>query len=218
MSEKIPQITNLPEADAEAYRTRQDHAERASEQPLSQSELEISLDALSHDEVSIVAGARIDTILLDLEEDPGKAAESFAERKSEIEDALKVINTTKSDDKKGLSVSGVIAERIEKTKGIIEEYPDSPEARTAERRLAALELANDVLSEVYWEGPNKLNAKTRGLDQRHDRKKADELYQEHQDVINSDARHDHNSRVRENEKRRKLFEAKSSIAGHKIRI
>jgi len=217
MSEKFPQITDLPDADAEAYRTRQDHAEKAPEKPLSQSELETSLDGLSQDEVSIVAGARIDTMLLDLEENPGKAGESFADRKGEIEDALKIVNTTKPDEKRGLSVSGVIGERIEKTKDTIEEYPGSTEAKSAERRLAALELAHDVLHEAFWEASSKLAAKTSRLNERHDQKKADELYQEHQDVINSDARHDHNSRVRENAKRRKILEQKKLVAGIKTR-
>lgn len=206
MSEKFPQIIDLPEADAEAYRARQDYAEKAPEKPLSQIEVEESLDALSSDEVSIVAGARIDTMLLDLEESPEKAGESFAERKHEIKEALRIIERTKPDERRGLNVASVLAERIEKAKDRLEDYANTPEEKIVQQNLAALELAQDVHSAVYWERAHRLSDTNNRLGQRFDQKKVEELSREHELLINKDIRESHNSRVRENEKRRNLLE------------
>ena len=207
MSEKFPQITDLPSEDADAYRNRVDnHTEKAPEKPLSQSEVEESLDALSTDEVGIVAGARVETMLLDLEESPEKAGESFAERKHEIKEALRIIERTKPDERRGLNVASVLAERIEKAKDRLEDYANTPEEKIVQQNLAALELAQDVHSEVYWERAHRLSATSNHLGQRFDQKKVEELSREHELLINKDIRESHNSRVRENEKRRNLLE------------
>lgn len=179
--------------------------EYTNEVPLSRRELDYSIDALSSSDLSVITGARIETMLLDLEENPAKAGESFAERKDEIEAALEIVNTTKPDDEKGLGVYGVIDERMKLMKNAIEKDPSN--AKLWEQRLAALELASGIFSEVYDEPTNKLQAKNLRAD-------IDEkLYQEHQDVINSDIRHDHNNRVRENDKRRKLLEQIKLVQG-----
>jgi len=183
------------------------NTEHLNERPISQSEVLISVDELSSHEISAIAGARLETMLLDIEENPSIAGESSDDRKSEIESAIEIVNTTKPDDENGLSPTGVIDERI----GIMKTSlaTDKNNARLWESRLAAFELAQGVLNEVFWEPSNKLNDVTQGLAQRG--KLTDELYRDHQQAINSDTRQDHNSRVNENEKRRKFLEQKKLI-------
>jgi hypothetical protein len=183
------------------------NTEHLNERPISQSEVLDSVDPLSSHEISAIAGARLETMLLDIEENPSIAGESFDDRKSEIESAIEIVNTTKPDYENGLSPSGVIAERIGILKNAI--ATDKNNARLWEARLAAFELAQGVLTEVFWEPSNKFNDVTQRLAQRG--KLTDELYRDHDQAINSDTRLDHNSRVHENEKRRKFLEQKKHI-------
>lgn len=176
--------------------------------PLSRCELDVSIDYPSISEKSAIAGARLESMILDLEENPDNAGDSFADRKRELEVALDLIDTTETEDEE-LGPYGLLSKRAEVIKNGIKKDNKAGSATNIkqwESRLAAMELAMDVLFQVDDERANEIARKTRTVTD-------EELYQEHVDMVNSDLRNDHNSRVRENEKRRKLVEQKKLVAG-----